>query len=159
MVRVGPNDAICCPGEVATQVYKIDPPGSLTPVAIERKPERLTLNTIGNSKWVLTAWDLNEPAKEEPEVTLLYTDGRLSGKNGCNNYFAPVTMGTNPGDVSVGQAGQTQMACPAAASSVESRFMTLLAKTKKFGFVLGQLALVYENNGTWGTMLFSSEKR
>ena len=64
VVRVGPNDEICCPGEVATQVYKLDPPGSLTPVTTEKKPERLTLNIIGNSKWVLTAWDLANPRRK-----------------------------------------------------------------------------------------------
>jgi hypothetical protein len=40
------------------------------------------------------------------------------------------------------------------ASGVESRFLQRLQGVKKFGFMAGQLALSYEKDGAYGTMLF-----
>ena len=43
---------------------------------------------IADHLWTLTHWDGGEPAPSEPEVTLTYEAGRISGKSGCNNYFS-----------------------------------------------------------------------
>jgi hypothetical protein len=47
---------------------------------------RLSLDTLAATEWVLRAWDFDEAAPDEPEVTLNYKDGRFAGSSGCNRY-------------------------------------------------------------------------
>jgi heat shock protein HslJ len=156
-VRSGPKDTMCCPGEVTTLGWTLEPGGKLNPFIVTAKPERLTLETIGNTEWVLRSWDFKEPAPAQPVVNLFFKDGRFTGSSGCNNYFAPAKERTMPGDVAVGLAGTTRKSCPDKEISVERRFLDQLARVKKFGFLVTQLALSWEKEGVWKTMLF--EKR
>jgi heat shock protein HslJ len=157
VVRSGPKDAMCCPGEVTALGWTLESGGKLNPFIVTAKPERLTLDTFGNTEWVLRSWDLKEPAPKQPAVTLIFKDGRFTGSSGCNNYFAPAKEGTMPGDMEVGLAGTTRKSCPDKEMSVERRFLDQLARVKKFGFLVTQLALSWEKEGVWKTMLF--EKR
>ena len=51
------------------------------------------------------------------------------------------------------------MACPEPRSSVETRFLKQLGRTRKFSFLLGRLAVTYEREGgALGTMLFDVER-
>jgi heat shock protein HslJ len=50
------------------------------------------------------------------------------------------------------------MACPDSAMAVEDRFLDLLSRAKKFGFMDTRLALSYEKDGVWKVMLFESRK-
>ena len=158
VVQAGPKDAMCCPGEVTTLGWTLEPGGKLNPFVVTAKPERLTLGTIGNTEWVLRSWDLKAPAPKQPTVTLVFKDGRFTGKSGCNNYFAPVKEGNIPGDVEVGPAGTTRKSCPDNEMSVEARFLDQLVRVKKFGFLVTQLALSWEKDGVWKTMLFDKRR-
>ena len=122
------------------------------------KPTKLTLATIGETEWVLKAWGVDEPAPAYPEVTFIYRDGQFTGKSGCNRFFAAVKDGEMAGDISVGLAGSTKMACPDSAMAVEDRFLDLLSRVKKFGFMDTLLALSYEKDGVWKVMLFEGRK-
>ena len=118
-------------------------------------PQALSLDTLAGREWVLLAWDVEEPAPAEPEVTLAYIDGRLAGTSGCNRYTAAAKAGATPGDVTVGPAAGTRMACPEPQSAVETRFLKQLGSAKKLSFPPGRLALSYEKDGgAFGTMLF-----
>jgi heat shock protein HslJ len=154
VVRSGPKDAMCCPGEVTTLGWTLAPGGKLNPFTAIAKPERLSLATIGNTEWVLRSWELNEPAPAKPVVDLSFKDGRFLGNSGCNNYFATPSEGMMPGDVEVSLAGTTGISCPDKEMSVERRFLDQLAGVKKFGFLATQLALSWERQGVWKTMLF-----
>jgi hypothetical protein len=47
------------------------------------------------------------------------------------------------------------MACPAPVSAVETRFLKQISGARRFGFLLGGLAVGYEKDGgAYGTMLF-----
>jgi heat shock protein HslJ len=122
------------------------------------KPTKLALATIGDTEWVLKAWNFDEPAPINPEVTLIYRDGQFVGKSGCNRFFVSVKDGEMAGDISVGLGGSTKMACPDSAMAVEDRFLDLLSRAKKFGFMDTRLALSYEKDGVWKVMLFESRK-
>jgi heat shock protein HslJ len=122
------------------------------------QPTRLSLVAAGDTEWVLKAWDSGAPAPPNPEVTLIYRDGQFSGKSSCNRFFSTVKEGDIPGDISVGLAGSTKMACPDSAMAVEGRFLDLLSSVKKFSFMDTQLALSYEKDGVWGIMLFERRK-
>lgn len=154
LLRVGPSDAACCPGELATVGWKLSSEGGLSEVTSSEEHSRFSLETIGQTEWVLAAWAFDDPAPAEPRVTLVYTDGRFAGQSGCNSYFASVEQGELPGDVSVGPAGATRMACPEPKMDVESRYLQQLGSVNRVGFVATQLALSYERDGVLGVMLF-----
>jgi heat shock protein HslJ len=154
VVQAGPRDGMCCPGEVTTREWTLDPTGKLNPVVVTAKPGRLTLETIGNTEWVLRSWAFKEPAPKQPTVTLIFKDGRFAGSSGCNNYFAPAKEGKIPGDLEVGPAGTTRKSCPNNEMAVERRFLDQLARVRKFSFQTTQLALSWEKEGVWKIMLF-----
>ena len=157
VVLAGPTDAACCPGEVTTLGWALEPDGKLKPFFLYAKPERLNLEILENTEWVLRSWVFKEPAPKQPIVTLMFKDGRFTGSSGCNNYFASAKDGKIPGDVEMGPAGTTRKACPNRAMSVEKRFLDQLVRVKKFGFLATQLALTWEKEGVWQTMLFDKQ--
>jgi len=120
-----------------------------------QEPDRLSLNAIEGAEWVLEKWDHDEDAPDTPRVTLSYEGGRFVGNGGCNRYFAPVTPGHSPGDISVGAVGATRMFCPDPASAIEARFLKQLAAVKKFEIGEGKLALGFEVGGKPGVMIFA----
>ena len=158
VIQAGPKDAMCCPGEVTTREWTLEPGGKLNRYTVTAKPARLTLETIGNTEWILRSWDSKQPAPTRPAVTLVFKDGRFTGSSGCNNYFAPAKDGKIPGDVEVGAAGTTRKSCPASEMSVERRFLEQLVRVRKFGFLVTQLALSWEKDGVWKTMLFDKRQ-
>jgi heat shock protein HslJ len=153
LVQAGAQDAACCPGELLTRRWQLGSAG-LVEAQTLNKPARLTLETLAGTEWVLHAWNMNDATPAKPEVTLVLKDGKFAGGAGCNRYFAAAKLGEMPGDVTVGPAGATRMMCPPEQMIVEGRFLKQLAGVKKFGFMVGRLALSYETDGVWGVMLF-----
>jgi len=159
VVRVGPSDPSCCPGEVATVGWMLEPGGILNPVVTEGKTSRLSLQSIAATEWVLWQWGWNEPASAKPEITIRYVDGQFIGSGGCNRYFAKASEGDIAGDISVGQIGSTRMSCNEQTMLLENRFFTQLGSVKKFGFMLGKLALTYQRGGSQDMMLFEERNK
>jgi len=153
LVQAGPEDAMCCPGELITRSFQLGA-GGLEEPATAAPTGRLGLDTLEGVEWVLRRWAWDEQAAAEPEVTLRVEGDRISGSNGCNRYFAEATAGASPGDVTLGPGGATKMFCPDPAGAVETRFMSQLHGVTKYGFMMGRLALTYEVDGEHGTMLF-----
>jgi heat shock protein HslJ len=153
IVRHGPDDPACCPGELATMEWEMTEQG-LSIIGDSAATGRLTLDTILDIEWTLKEWKRNEPAEAPPEVVLKYTDGRFIGIGGCNTFFAATQPGTKPGHVSVGPPGRTRKLCPEPAMETEERFLKQLEGVRKFGFVTTRLSLTYENDGTYERMLF-----
>ncbi len=153
LVQAGADDAMCCPGELVTRTWEWTGTG-LQEVPTTTLPGRLSMETLAGPEWVLRQWSWDEAAAATPEVTLVYRDGKINGRSGCNRYFAAVIDGDQPGDLHVGAAAGTRMACPEAVAAVERRFLSLLPGVTKFGFVGGKLALTYEKDGIIATMLF-----
>lgn len=156
VLRAGSQDAMCCPGELATLAWELAPGGDLVQTGSGVSSGRLTAAAIGTHEWVLAGWDRTEPAPAEPEITLTYADGRLAGTSGCNRYFTEVREGVSPGDIDLGPIGATMMACPDSVMRIERRFLTQLAGARKFGFQVGKLMLISEEGGEWKTLLFES---
>jgi heat shock protein HslJ len=154
VVRSGPKDPKCCPGEVTTLGWTLEASGKLNTFIANTSRNRLSLETLGKTEWILRSWDSKQSAPSRPTVTLVFKDGRFTGSSGCNNYFAPAKEGNIPGDVEVGPAGTTRKSCPNNETSVERRFLDQLVRVKKFGFLITRLALSWEKDGVWKTMLF-----
>ncbi|HET9370764.1 MAG TPA: META domain-containing protein, partial [Vicinamibacterales bacterium] len=153
VVQAGAGDAMCCPGELASRRWELAG-SSLRELPVSGPTSRLSLDAIGGTTWVLRSWDLEETAPVAPEITLQYTDGRFSGVSGCNNYFAAVKPGRAPGDVTVSPPAGTRKACAEDQMAIEQRFLQLIGHVQKHGFMLGQLALTYQDEGRFGVMLF-----
>lgn len=156
VLRPGPDDPMCCPGELATRAWQLSG-SSMQEIPIDDTPERLSLATLGDGPWMLRAWTLDETAPMQPQVTLTYRDGRFAGSAGCNSYTAPVTAGSAPGDITLGPAVATRKMCPEPEMQVEERYLRQLGAVRKYGFLLGRLALTYERDGQIDTMLFARE--
>ncbi|HEY5775388.1 MAG TPA: META domain-containing protein, partial [Xanthomonadales bacterium] len=91
-------------------------------------------------------------------VTLTFDAGRITGKSACNRYSADIKEGEKPGDISIGPAMGTRMACPEPLMDLETRYLEMLAQVTRFSFHAGQLALNGQNgDGTPFTMFFTPE--
>ena len=145
VLRAGPQDAGCCPGEIATLAWELEG-NSLNPVESGVEPERLSIAAFAGPEWVLRNLDRDEPAPGEPEITLLFEEERISGKSGCNQYMGKVTEGDMPGDLTVGLLAGTMMACPPEIMELEDRYRQQLEKVFKIGFLNGQLALTFKKD-------------
>jgi heat shock protein HslJ len=104
---------------------------------------RVDLEMITGRVWVLDAWREGEPATAEPEVSLRYAAGSLTGRAGCNRYTAPVERRPGLGSIAVGAIAATRMMCPPPIVAVESRFLEALARTKAIELQDKKLSLVY----------------
>lgn len=155
VVQAGPEDAACCPGEMATLVWALDG-NSLNPIDPGVEPTRLSVAALAGPEWVLARFDRTDRAPEEPEITILFEENRIAGGSGCNRYMGTVSAGEMPGDLTVGLLAGTRMACPAEVMELESRYQHHLEKVVKFGFLNRQLLLTFEKEGgNVGTMSFT----
>lgn len=155
VVRAGPNDPGCCAGELATLAWTLEK-NALRPAARPEQPARLTPDALAGNQWVLRKWNSNESAAAEPEVTLAYADGKFAGQAGCNRYSAAVSArGEFAGDLAMGPALTTRMACPGDAMTLEARFLAALAGVERFWFHAGQLALAYRQGEASGVLFFA----
>jgi heat shock protein HslJ len=155
VVQAGPEDAACCPGEMATLAWALDG-NSLNPIDPGVEPTRLSVAALVGPEWVLDRFDRNEPAPEEPEITLLFEEDRIAGGSGCNRYMGTVSEGEMPGDLTVGLLAGTRMACPAEVMELEDRYRQQLERIVKFGFLNRQLLLTFEEeDGNSGALFFT----
>jgi heat shock protein HslJ len=103
---------------------------------------------------VLTHFNRNEPIQEGAEVTLTFADDKISGKSACNRYSAGVEQGESPGELKIGLAMGTRMACPGELMDVESKYLGALSRVRGFSFLAGKLVLSWEKDGNWSVMIF-----
>lgn len=158
VVLAGPEDAACCPGEMATLAWEFDGDTLMT-VDSGVETDRLSLAALTGPEWVLKKFGWDEPAPAEPEITLLIEEDRIAGGSGCNRYMASVTDGEMPGDLEVGLLAGTMMACPPEIMELEDRYRQSLEKVAKYGFLNGYLALTYQtDDGNIGTLMFTARQ-
>jgi heat shock protein HslJ len=157
VVQAGPEDAMCCPSQKATRVWALGSDG-LDEVASE-VTGTLSIEDLAGPEWVLTHLNWDEPAPAEPEVTMVYEEGRLAGTSGCNRYFASVESGEMVGDLIVGPAGGTRMACPEELMALEDHYLAQLGEVSGFGFLAGKLGLSWSTDDSSGVMLFQPREQ
>jgi heat shock protein HslJ len=126
---------------------------------VQTGPEDAACCPFGGPEWVLTHFNWDEPAPAEPEVTMVYEEGRLAGSSGCNRYTAGVEVGETPADLVLGPAAGTRMACPDEQMAVESHFLEQFGAVSGFGFLAGKLGLSWNTEDGSGVMLFRPRER
>ncbi|MGZ6367970.1 MAG: META domain-containing protein [Ktedonobacteraceae bacterium] len=110
-----------------------------------------------------TAWTLVDietdtgviPALAEAPATLDFSkegekEGLLSGRSGCNRYFASYSLADN--HLSIGPLGSTRMFCGPAQMAQEERYFQALATARRCELSKGILHIEY----TGGTLRFES---
>lgn len=157
VVQTGPEDAACCPSQLATRVWALGSSG-LAEVDSE-VTGTLSIEDLGGREWVLTHFNWDDPVPAEPEITLVFEDGRLAGSSGCNRYTAGVEAGETPADLVLGPAAGTRMACPEELMAVETHFLEQLGAVSGFGFLAGKLGLSWNTEDGSGVMLFRPRKK
>lgn len=152
VVEAGPKDPACCPTQVARKTYAMEG-GTLKQLSSDVVGV-LSMNMLGGTEWMLTSIDQQPLAEGSKAPTLRLEYGKISGFAGCNRYNAPISE-TAPGQIEIGAASTTKMACDPAQSQLEQQYLDRLAKAKSFTFQAGQLAVTSEGEGGAGLMVFA----
>lgn len=156
LVRAGPEDAACCPTEKALMSWVLSEKG-LTLVGDEITGT-LSLADLEGSQWVLVELGREQPVPGDIEISLAFQDDRISGRSGCNNYFAGVTA-ANSGELDFNGMGATRMACPEPAMDLERRYLTVLSGATGYTFLAGRLAIGCDTGEGPVTLIYAAKTR
>ena len=154
-VTTAPKEPACCPSLKVHNTYRLEN-GKLLEIATKTLG-RLSVTDLEGTNWTLTHLARTERVPQDIDVTAVFQANKVSGSSGCNRYFADVSE-NDPSQLKIGKTGSTRMACPPPMMQVENRYLTALGKVKRFGFMLGQLALTYVDDTKSDTLLFSADK-
>ena len=157
VIQAGPDDAACCPADLVTRTFTLNG-NALQEEKRVGKADRLSPDVMGGMTWVLTDWNRDEPAQCEPEITLIYKNGKFTGSSGCNRFFTEVTGGEVPGYITVGMIGATRMMCPPPIDAAEMRFQKQLGGVTGFSFDSGRLVLSYSEGESGGALFFERKQ-
>ncbi len=114
-------------------------------------PEAIDLTRVD---WV--AETINGKSVVEPgRVTLSFSEGRVSGRSGCNLYSGPVEHGS--GTLKVGALISTKMACMAnGVMQQESAYLTTLEAARSYANQNNRLVI---STPAGGSLVFASAPR
>jgi heat shock protein HslJ len=143
IVRAGPGDAACCPTQKALVTWALSTDG-LSRISDE-VTGTLSLADLGGQGWRLIELGRGHSLPEDVEISMVFRDDRVSGKSGCNDYFAGV-MAPNPGELVFNGMGATRMACPEPLMDLERHYLSTLAGATSYTFLAGRLVLSCETD-------------
>lgn len=152
LVEAGPKDPACCPTQMARKTYAMDG-GALK----QSKSEALgtvTIGTLATNEWQLAQIDGQPLAAGVKPPVIHFEVSSVRGFAGCNRFTAPVKEIT-PGEIDIGPAAATKMACPPEQMELEQKFLAQLDNVNRYSFMAGQLALSWQDKSSSGVLLFS----
>ncbi len=151
VVEAGPQDAACCPTQVARKTFGYE--GGAFKQLTSDVRGMLALSMLAANEWTLVEMD-GQPLPAGVEPPLVHFEGNsVRGFAGCNRFTAPVKE-TKPGEIDVGAAVATKKACPPPQMELEARFLQQLDAVTGYGYLAGQLALNWQDGDRAGTLLF-----
>ncbi len=151
VIEAGPEDAACCPTQVARKTYGFE--GSQFKQLSSEVRGMLALSMLAANEWQLVEIDGQPlPAGIDPPLIHFERDS-VRGFAGCNRFNAPIAE-SKPGEITIGPAAGTKMACPPEKMELEARFLEQLAKVNRYGYLAEQLALTWQDGERIGTLLF-----
>jgi heat shock protein HslJ len=151
VIEAGPNDAACCPTQVARKTFGYD--GGAFKQSSSEVRGMLALSMLSANEWTLVEMD-GQPLPKEVDPPLIHFDAqKLRGFAGCNRFTAPVTE-SKPGEIDIGAAAAEKKACPPPQMELEQKFLTQLDAVNGYSFVAGQLALTSQDGDRTATLLF-----
>ena len=103
--------------------------------------------------------DVLQQGDGDAAVTLAFRERQISGKSACNRNSAGVEEGEAPGDLKIGPAIGTRMACPGELMDLEHKYLDALTHVTGFSFLAGKLVLSWEKDGVFSAMLFTPVRK
>lgn len=159
VVQSGKDDAACCPTDKVLRTWLLKKTDNMMNL-VEGKPMslgRISVADLQGREWHLIKMNWRESVPENINISTTFKENKISGRSGCNRYFADIKSGKMLNDIIIGPAAGTRMACPGEAMHFESRFLKALSTVTSFSFVNGQLALRWKDDGVNSTMLFTAQ--
>ena len=151
VIEAGPNDAACCPTQVARKTYGYDG-GTFKQVSSEVRG-MLAISMLSANEWTLVEID-GQPVPKGVDPPLVHFEAqKLRGFAGCNRFTASVTE-SKPGEIDIGTAAAERKACPPPQMELEQKFLTQLDAVNRYTYLAGQLALSWQDGDRFGTLLF-----
>ena len=151
VVEAGPDDAACCPTQVARKTFALEG-GALKQTSSEVRGV-LALSMLAANEWQLVEMDGQAlPAGVEAPI-VHFENGSVRGFAGCNRFTAPVGE-SKPGEIDIGPAAGTKKACPEPQMQIEQRFLGQLDAVSRYTYQAGQLVLSGEVGEESFTLLF-----
>lgn len=97
-------------------------------------------------KWTITNINSKKTLEKAPPFIEFKSDGKISGFNGCNNFFGGYTVKENK--VSFTQFGSTKMFCQQEANNFEQGFNKTISLMDKIEVNDDQLTITSKENET-----------
>lgn len=154
-VAHGAADAVCCPTLKVQRAFVLDR-NRLSEVNREESGT-ISAADLEGVNWVLQGFGSGERAAPESPITLEFEAGRIAGSAGCNEYFAAYESGA-PGQLKMGTPGTTRKACAPSIMAQEASYLNALKGVTSYGFLGGDLELTYQQDGSFGTLLFAPRR-
>jgi heat shock protein HslJ len=150
MLVAGDEDAAAFPASKARKSFALKGGALRETAAVDLGS--LSVADLQGSEWTLSEQRDADGKTMAPRgrISARFEAARISGSAGCNRYFADLKDGGR-GEISIGPAGTTRMACPQPLMEQEQSFLAALSKVERFGFRFGDLVL----SGPGGTLVFS----
>ncbi len=100
---------------------------------------------LAGTTWKLVNFETDRdviPALVEAPATLEFSsDGRISGRSGCNRYFASYSLSND--QFSIGPLGATRMMCSPAQMAQETRYFQALGTAGRCVVSADELTITY----------------
>lgn len=152
VLQAGPDDPASRPTRKVTRTW-VFRPGELREEAPVDEGV-ISMRDLEGTVWVLDHLAWNEPAPAEPVVTVEFSGETISGDGFCNRFFAGVAEPV-PTELTIGGIASTKRACPPPRDELERSFLDALRHVRQYRFLAGRLALSWEKDGVYETMLFT----
>ena len=157
IVTQGPDDAQCCPSLLVHQLYALEN-DELVQVSSEEQG-MVSLDNLNGTSWVLTEMNGEAVESATAEITLVFKDGDIGGSSGCNTYRSSVAAkaGDAPQTIALTPPIVTRMMCPEPVMTLENNFLPRLGAVIQWGYMAGDLALLYQLDDEVGTLIFAPQ--
>jgi len=154
VLQPGPEDASCCPSQLATRRFGFEGKRFL-----ERTAEvtgSASLAVLERGQWVLGGLSAAEPAPPLPPVSLTFDAERISGSGACNDYEGTVRQGETATSMLIGPLATTRKQCAAQAMELDKRYLAALQGAQGWAFDAGRLVITYRLGEEWGSLYFET---
>ncbi len=114
-----------------------------TPAVVPADP---TFGGLTNNNWVLATYGSDEapiPVLPETPISLIFTQGGISGSAGCNTYFGQFQYDINK--LTFSDIGSTLMACADDVMAQEAAYLDALRTATSYDINNGVLRIIYRD--------------
>ncbi|RKZ11448.1 hypothetical protein DRQ50_13580 [bacterium] len=101
-----------------------------------------TVDPLEGSSWQLL-FVRKSAVPDGVTITAQFTEGRITGRAGCNRYFADYSF--NEGVLEIGPVGTTKMMCPEEVMVWETEFVNSLESAVRYQFDGDRLLIIRED--------------